>query len=424
MVEPATRMRRGLLLLTVACAALGAAEPASDGPLTLAAAVEQALAGDARAGIAAARRDRAYADARADLARALPTLDAGAVVEHGRGGSDASQVTARAVVPLIDAGRWATARASGRAAGAVDAASVEARRMLAFDAADAYLAVLASERVREAATQRLVAAEAAATVAAARRDAGIIDATAAARLELERASARLGLTRAAQDALRAREGLDRFVAGAHGATLVEPEPLLAVSGDDPGALASEAAAERPDLRALRLDAEARQVAARAPAWDWAPRLSAFAERSRRGGDLARGEADDDWAIGLEATWRLFDSGERSARRRSLLAQAREAELVDESARRYLTGDVRLGLATLAAAADGVVQATLQASIAADLHRAVRSRFDQGLATALDQADAAASDFAAAAELARARVAVRSAELALARVLGRWPTSAR
>ncbi len=194
---------------------------------------------------------------------------------------------------------------------------------------------------------------------------------------------------------------------------------------DPEALTAAAAAERPDLRALRLDAEARHSAARAPAWEWAPRLAAFAEANRRGGDLGRLEAEDEeWAIGLEATWRLFDAGERGARRRSLLARAREAALVDQSARRYLAGDVRLGLAALAAAEDGVVQATLQARIASDLHRAVRSRFDQGLATALDQADAAAGDFAATAELARARVAVRSAELDLARVLGRWPTAAR
>jgi len=418
-------MPRVLLLSLAALMTVAAVEPAPD-QLTLAAVVEQALARDARADIAAARRERAYADARAALAQALPTLDASASIERDQDQRETSRATGRLAVPLLDAGRWSTARASRQAAGAVDATSVEERRSLAFDAADAYLAVLAAERVREAAEQRLAAAVAAARVAIALRDAGIIDGTAAARIELERATARLGLTRAGQDALRAREGLERFAVGSLGATLVEPEPLLAMTAEvDPEALTAAAAAERPDLRALRLDAEARHSAARAPAWEWAPRLAAFAEANRRGGDLGRLEAEDEeWAIGLEATWRLFDAGERGARRRSLLARAREAALVDQSARRYLAGDVRLGLAALAAAEDGVVQATLQARIASDLHRAVRSRFDQGLATALDQADAAAGDFAATAELARARVAVRSAELDLARVLGRWPTAAR
>jgi outer membrane protein TolC len=419
-------MRRAPLVL-ILCAAVASAEESV--ALTLEEAVRQALAGNVRAGIAEARRERAYADARVDLAGALPALDASAVYQRQRGGDEDSLVGARAVVPLVDAGRWATARASGKAAAAVDAGSVEERRLLAFDAAQAYLAVLAAESVRLAAAERLKVAEEATTVAAARRTAGIIDATAAARLELERAIARVGLTRAAQDALGAREQLERFVIGSRADRLVEPGVLLALPpGAEAEALAAAAEAERPDLRALRLQSEARHLAARAPAWDWAPRLSAFAERSRSGGGAAGfaggADSEEDWAVGLEASWRLFDSGERGARRRSLLAQAREADLLDRSARTDLVSDVRLTLAALAAAQDGLAQAEIQARIASDLHRAVSDRFVQGLGTALDQADAAAEDFAAAAELARARVAVRSVELVIARVLGRWPSEAR
>jgi len=77
------------LLLFVA--PFAAAEVAPAPPLSLAEAVEQALARNERAAIADAWRDRAFADARGDLARALPAADLSAVWvrrdEEGRAGS-------------------------------------------------------------------------------------------------------------------------------------------------------------------------------------------------------------------------------------------------------------------------------------------------------------------------------------------------
>ena len=430
-------MRRPFALLALFAVAAVAAEPSRPVELTLAQAVQQALVRHERAAIAATRRERAFADARADLARALPTVDLSASMvrrDHARSDDDALQAGGRVEVPLVEAGRWATARASGRAAGAVEALAVEERRQLAFDAARAYLDLLAAIRVRAAAEARMRVAGESLRLAEARREAGIIDPTAAARIELERATARIGLTRTIQAAVVAREALVQLVPGsgdqaADPEVLVREPPVLLTPAVDPAAevapLVAEAEATRPDLRALNLAAEARHVAAREPAWDWAPRLSAFGERVY-GNDAALGRGDDHdaWAVGLEATWRVWDSGERGARRRSLLAQAREAALTADGARRVLASQLRAALATLGAAADALDQATVQARIADELQRAIEARFAQGLATALESVDAAAQAFAAAADLARARVDVRRAELALAQSLGRWPTEAR
>jgi outer membrane protein TolC len=51
---------------------------------------------------------------------------------------------------------------------------------------------------------------------------------------------------------------------------------------------------------------------------------------------------------------------------------------------------------------------------------VRVRFQEGLATALEQADAAVSAFEAQAGLARQRFALYLSQLALLRTTGRWP----
>ena len=433
-------MRRTFLLCvpSALCALVtltaAAAEPVE---LSLDQAVERALAQHERAAIAATQRERAFADARADLARALPAADLSAsVARRDESGSDDDALRAggRVEVPLVDAGSWAAARASKRAAGAVEASVVEERRLLAFDAARAYLDLLAANRVRAAAEARVRVAGESSRRAEARREAGIIDATAAARIELEGATARIGLTRAAQEAVVAREALAQLVPGdgdrpvAPDLLVDEPPALLSPTippDADVAPLVAEAEAARPDLRALTLAAEARQVAARVPAWDWAPRLSAFGEREYGNeAAFARGDDHDAWAVGLEATWRVWDSGERSARRRSLLAQAREAELEASGARRIVASQLRAGLAALGAASEALGQATLQARIADELQRAIEARFAQGLATALETADAAAQAYAAAADLARARVDVRRAELALAEGLGRWPTAAR
>ena len=53
-------------------------------------------------------------------------------------------------------------------------------------------------------------------------------------------------------------------------------------------------------------------------------------------------------------------------------------------------------------------------------REVRVRYSEGLATALEQADATASAFEASAELARQRFALGVARLSLSQALGRWP----
>ena len=430
-------MARRLACLLLVAAGAGAAEPVAPLELTLAQAVQQALARNERAAIAVTRRDRAFADARADLARALPTADLSAALvrrDASRSDDDAVSVGGRIEVPLIEAGRWAAARASGRAAGSVEASAVEERRRLAFDAARAYLDLLAAIRVRTAAEARMRLAGESLRVALARREAGIIDATAAARIELERATARIGLTRTIQAALAAREALAQLVPGIGDQpesveVLVSEPPALLTPAVAPDAelapLVAEAEASRPDLRALTLAAEARHLAASEPAWDWSPRLAAFGEREY-GNDAAlnRGDDHDAWAVGLEATWRVWDSGERGARRRSLLAQARETALLADGARRVLASQLRTALAGLAAAGDALDQAGVQARIAEELQRAIDARFAQGLATALESADAAAQAYAAAADLVRARVDVRSFELALALILGRWPTAAR
>src|SRR5690606_22655855 len=116
-------------------------------------------------------------------------------------------------------------------------------------------------------------------------------------------------------------------------------------------------------------------------------------------------------VSLNLGWALFDGGDRAALAAQRDAEAREAELVLERRRREVAVEVEGALAELAAAEAGERQAAVRLEVAGDNSEEVRERFQNGLATALEQADALVARFEAEAELERQRFAVARARLA-------------
>lgn len=150
----------------------------------------------------------------------------------------------------------------------------------------------------------------------------------------------------------------------------------------------------PALReaAYRLEqAEAGQRAARG---ERLPSVALFARRELYTGDLTL--IDPDWAVGLQFTWPLYDTGQRRAREAGARARAGEVAQRLAAGRRDVALLVEQQLTRLLAALDRHATFEATALLADESLRAQQRAFEEGLATSLDVIDA---------ELARARVAL-------------------
>jgi len=133
--------------------------------------------------------------------------------------------------------------------------------------------------------------------------------------------------------------------------------------------------------------------------------------------------EEDWNVAVTLIWELFDGGNRSALAAQLDAEAEEAELALAQSRRAVTLEVGLSATELTTSEASLVQAEARLAAARDNALEVRERYGNGLATALEQADAAVEQFEAESELVRQRYTRALSRLALARAIGLWPDGA-
>jgi outer membrane protein TolC len=418
----------GALLLSTR---LLAAEAAA--PLTLDEAIRAALAGNEVSAIAAARLERAQALRSQAVAALIPRLTlTGTYTRRAREVTreiNGDEVTVQAIdalngqalaqATLLDLRALPLLRAATRGVDAQRLESGELERALAHDTASGFLLALGAERLHEAARQRVAVAAQTAEEAKLRVEAGLAGRNDATRAELELATARLAETRAANDVTVTRLALGYLIGGEIGARpLVEPADLGPPDGS-PAELAGRARASRPDLAALAARAEQARFFARAPRLGFVPRLDA------RGVYTGTNEAglsgrEQDWNAAVTLTWEIFDGGNRSAVAAQRDAEADEAELNLAQRRRAVDLEVERAAADLATAEASLVQAAARLAAARDNALEVRERYSNGLATALEQADAAVEQFEAETEQVRQRYSRALARLELARAVGLWP----
>lgn len=304
----------------------------------------------------------------------------------------------------------------------------ELRRAVAFDTANGFYLVLAADALAQAATRRLGVANEALREAKVRAAAGLVERSTVTRSELESATARTEQIRTAAATLKARYALfyllgakpEQLQADNTWPTLVAP----AADGRKPAAFAellTEANRLRGDLLASRARAEAARIAADEPVTDSLPKLflradGSYTDNAER---TFRGDTTD-WSVGLVATWQLYDGGARYGRRERLAAVAREQALVAEAGARRLGLDLSNALSDLSTANAAVEQAQVRLTVARQNADEIGLRFQQGLSTALEQADANVAAYEAEVELTRSRFNQEQAQLALDHAVGRWP----
>lgn len=411
---------------------------AQDQPLTLDKAVALALERNERS--LATRESEAAANARVAQARSffLPTVTSTGTYTRRAyetrrvvGGTEviiqrynALSETVALSQTLFDA-RSLTSLAALRAQRNADvAAATERRRQLAFEVSQAFLATLGTSQVREASARRFTFAGQNLEAAKARFAAGLASVNDVTRAELEYATAEVGLTQVKGEVETSLLQLGHLLDAPEAVrgSLVVPEFLIeaaAAEAADAEALVGEALARRLDVSSLRWEASSRRSLAKLPLLGWVPSLSASGRYSLTN-EASFNNRNWNWSLGATLSWSLFDGGARFGQRKEQLALARLADLDYQAATRQVDAQVRQALVSLANQRASLKQATVAHEVAKKNAAETAELYRQGLASALEVADANVRLFEAEVALVQERYGLGVAFLNLEAALGLDP----
>jgi len=303
-------------------------------------------------------------------------------------------------------------------------ASAESRRQLSFEVGQAFLTTLSAAQVLEASKHRFDYARQNLDAARARYAAGLVSVNDVTRAELELASSEMSVIqgRGQKETTALQFGNLLNDPEAAKRTLVAPEFLIAADSerfDDVGKMIAEAQIRRLDLNALRWQARAQQALLLQPTLAWFPSLS-FATRATYTNEAGLTGRNWNWNLGLTLTWSILDGFLRNAQYREQNAQAQIADLDVQAALRGVEVDIRESRVSL----DSQKAALKQSEVALDVARKnaleTSELYRQGLATALEAADATVRLFEAEVAQVRQRFNLGISFLNLEAALGYDP----
>ena len=338
---------RGAILVLAASAA--AAVPAEAQPsVTLEQVVRLAAERNERARISAAQAEAAAGRVQRSRAFFFPELTVSGAytrrlhetvrnVGDGRvtiSRRDALSAQANLTVPLFDARLFPLYRQAKLEGLSASLAAAAERRLLGYEAADAFLMVLSQQHVVEAATRRLEFSRVTLRDARARVEAGLVSSNDVTRSELEAVTAEREMATARASAATARLELGHLVDSELAGALATPEGLLAEASRPPASAAQLIAAgveRRLDLKSGATRVQALQAAADEPGRRIIPSLAGVAQYRVTNEQGFSGRVGDGFA-GLTATWALFDGGERYGERAERRALARAGAAEQDGAR--------------------------------------------------------------------------------------------
>lgn len=416
-----------------AAAPAPAVAPAAVG-LTIDEAIALSLARNETPEIAIARIERAEAG----IARARSALLPGVVIGGSLAtndqdrlpqGGDANETAtwrASAEMALLRASAWSSLSAAKYDLRAQQLESLELKRSLAFGVSNVFLNVLAAERQVIAAENRLHVSQSSVADAKARLQAGLSTRTDVTRAELEEATAKLSLTRTRNLVTTTRLALADLIVSPLDGPLQTPT-AIDVPSREGEVLGRLALAYRADLRALQFREAAADQNVRAAYGRWIPDITAAAEVSEFDtNDPARTALDEttDVTLSLNATWTLYDGGDRGGAIAQAQADRRETGLNRTQQLRGLRKELLTALADLDTSEAALQQAEARDRLAKANAEEIHARYKQGLATALEDADAISGQFEAESDKVSALLAMARARLNLRQLSGLWPTTDR
>jgi len=327
------------------------------------------------------------------------------------------------VVPLIDARLFPLYRQAKLERQSAELTAADERRLLGYEAADAFLQVLSQQQVVEAASRRLDFARVTLRDARARAQAGLVSSNDVTRGELESATAERETSSARATVNTARLELGYLVdADVGAAPLAMPDGLLGEASRSPAAAEQLIAAgleRRLDLQAGRARVLALEAASREPALRIIPSFAGVAQYRITNEQGFAGRIGDGF-VGIIANWPLWDGGERYGERTERRALARVESAEQDARVRAVALDVRRALVSLESAQSTQKVAAHAADIARRNVQETAELYRQGLVRQLEVADANLRLFEAEVALARERYALALAYLDLRAAAGENP----
>jgi len=271
------------------------------------------------------------------------------------------------------------------------AAASEARRQLSFEVSQAFLATLSTGQVLTASRHRHEFAKQNLDAAKARYGAGLASINDVTLAELEAATAEVGVTQVEGQVQTSTVQLGYLIAAPEAVKqdLVVPEFLIeAAQGEaaDVEKLVAEAQTHRLDLTSLRWLAKAQHALVLDPVLRWLPSLSLGGRYSYTNEAGLTGQPTN-WNVGMTLTWSIFDGLTRNADYKDRAAQARIADLNVRDLARQIDRDVREALVSLTSQRASLKQATVAYDVAKKNASETSELYRQGLASALQVADA-------------------------------------
>ena len=397
---------------------------AQDAPLTIQRAVQLAVERNERAAIADTTVEVAEARVRRGRSAFLPRLDVTGTWRADYQDQNERTLSSSALVtqPLFDARLFPIYRQLRFERDAARLSADESRRILAFDAAAAFLTTLSFEQVLLAAETRRTFAQTNLDDVRARFEAGLVSSNDVTRAELELATAVRLLAQAAGDVQASRIDMETLLKAEVEGPLVAPTELLDAAANAPAisdARLAEAQQRRRDIGATRARVEALRAFAEEPSRRFIPSVL-FNAQTRNVNDGPISNRNNEGFVGVTLAWPVFDAGVRGAETAERNALVRGAELQLEAALRDVAQQMRGGAVQLS-----TEQAALREAIAA--LRAARKNADEtsalyreGLASALELADANQRLFEARVAEVTARYRMALAYLALREAEGVGP----
>lgn len=289
--------------------------------------------------------------------------------------------------PLVAPPLWFSIRASRQGAAAAEQSVDAARREVLFGVARAYYGVVSLAKLVDVSERLLEIARRQERDAASRYRAGTIPRVGPVRAEIDRARAEQDVVRARNAYQSARIALALLLDREPDFEVQEaPEPRLP---GDLGGLNETAQRQRPDLRAARLGEEAARSLRLSSVMRYLPTVGAFGWWQVSNATGFSGQRDS-WAVGIGLSWTLLDGGLREAEVREGSARAAEATARRSLAEATAAAEVRQAVLDLESARANARKAREEADLAAENQRLVETSYQAGAATAVEQADAAAS----------------------------------
>jgi outer membrane protein len=394
-----------------------------EAPLTIERAIALAIERNERVAIAETTVEQAEARVRLARTAFLPRLDITGNFNRAWEDPTRTGANANAIVnqTLFDARAFPLFRAARFDRDATRLNATDVRRILGFDAAASFLGTLGFEQVLLAAENRRTFAQTNLEDVRARFEAGLVSSNDVTRAELELATAVRGVAQARGDVERSRVELATIIDAP--VTALAPPAALLDAADDPPAVdattIARAQQQRADVAASRMRIEALRAFADVPNASFIPSLNLNAQ-ARNVNDGPVANRNNEGFVGVTFAWPVFDAGVRAAERAERTAAVRGAELGLELSLREVEQDLRSAAVQLSTEQAALREATAAVRAARRNADETGELYRQGLASALELADANRQMFEAEVAEVTARFRMAVAYLTLREASGVEP----